>query len=62
MGGVYYFSDRGDRLLDLDALHEKLWQVLISCFFLVHFYIFPMSILLPTGIVGMSQLVVIYVI
>ncbi|XP_065016073.1 nuclear pore complex protein NUP205-like isoform X2 [Musa acuminata AAA Group] len=27
MGGVYYFSDRGDRLLDLDALHEKLWQI-----------------------------------
>ncbi|XP_042454349.1 nuclear pore complex protein NUP205-like isoform X2 [Zingiber officinale] len=26
-GGVYYYSERGDRLLDLDALHEKLWQL-----------------------------------
>ncbi|XP_073116730.1 nuclear pore complex protein NUP205 isoform X3 [Elaeis guineensis] len=26
MGGVYYYSERGDRLIDLDAFHDKLWQ------------------------------------
>lgn len=26
MGGVYYYSERGDRLIDLDAFHGKLWQ------------------------------------
>ncbi|KAG8058444.1 hypothetical protein GUJ93_ZPchr0002g26266 [Zizania palustris] len=26
-GGVYYYSERGDRLIDLDAFHEKLLQV-----------------------------------
>ncbi|WOL09223.1 nuclear pore complex protein [Canna indica] len=26
-GGVYYYSERGERLLDLDALHDKLWQI-----------------------------------
>ncbi|OEL25614.1 Nuclear pore complex protein NUP205 [Dichanthelium oligosanthes] len=27
-GGVYYYSERGDRLIDLDAFHEKLLQIL----------------------------------
>ncbi|TVU02504.1 hypothetical protein EJB05_51989 [Eragrostis curvula] len=27
-GGVYYYSERGDRLIDLDAFHEKLIQVM----------------------------------
>jgi hypothetical protein len=31
-GGVYYYSERGDRLIDLDAFHEKLIQV--ACPFL----------------------------
>ncbi|CAL4889322.1 unnamed protein product [Urochloa decumbens] len=26
-GGVYYYSERGDRLIDLDAFHEKLLQL-----------------------------------
>ncbi|KAG0532241.1 hypothetical protein BDA96_04G092100 [Sorghum bicolor] len=26
-GGVYYYSERGDRLIDLDAFHEKLLQM-----------------------------------
>ncbi|KAL6888297.1 hypothetical protein ACP4OV_009323 [Aristida adscensionis] len=26
-GGVYYYSERGDRLIDLDAFHEKLIQM-----------------------------------
>ncbi|KAK8962834.1 hypothetical protein KSP40_PGU009570 [Platanthera guangdongensis] len=26
-GGVYYFSERGDRLIDLDAFHERLRQM-----------------------------------
>ncbi|PWZ38120.1 L-arabinokinase [Zea mays] len=26
-GGVYYYSERGDRLIDLDAFHEKLLQI-----------------------------------
>ncbi|WVZ77434.1 hypothetical protein U9M48_025299 [Paspalum notatum var. saurae] len=26
-GGVYYYSERGDRLIDLDAFHEKLIQI-----------------------------------
>ncbi|XP_020088373.1 nuclear pore complex protein NUP205 isoform X2 [Ananas comosus] len=26
-GGIYYYSERGDRLIDLDALHEKLLQM-----------------------------------
>lgn len=26
-GGVYYFSERGDRLIDVDAFHERLWQM-----------------------------------
>ncbi|XP_037446873.1 nuclear pore complex protein NUP205-like [Triticum dicoccoides] len=26
-GGVYYFSERGDRLIDLDAFHQKLIQM-----------------------------------
>ncbi|XP_068641134.1 nuclear pore complex protein NUP205 isoform X2 [Aristolochia californica] len=26
-GGVYYYSERGDRLIDLVALREKLWQM-----------------------------------
>ncbi|CAN4094283.1 unnamed protein product [Withania somnifera] len=25
-GGVYYYSERGDRLIDLTALRDKLWQ------------------------------------
>lgn len=28
-GGVYYYSQRGDRLVDLAALQDKLWQVLL---------------------------------
>ncbi|XP_020571506.1 nuclear pore complex protein NUP205-like [Phalaenopsis equestris] len=28
MGGVYYYSERGDRLIDLDAFHDRLWQML----------------------------------
>ncbi|MQL73492.1 hypothetical protein Taro_005836 [Colocasia esculenta] len=27
-GGVYYYSERGDRLIDLAAFHDKIWQVL----------------------------------
>ncbi|KAJ0987901.1 hypothetical protein J5N97_006257 [Dioscorea zingiberensis] len=27
IGGIYYYSERGDRLIDLDAFHEKLWQI-----------------------------------
>ncbi|GJN19280.1 hypothetical protein PR202_gb06537 [Eleusine coracana subsp. coracana] len=27
LGGVYYYSERGDRLIDLDAFHEKLIQM-----------------------------------
>jgi nuclear pore complex protein Nup205 len=26
-GGVYYYSERGDRLIDLASLRDKLWQV-----------------------------------
>lgn len=26
-GGVYYYSERGDRLIDLAAFHDKIWQV-----------------------------------
>uniref|UniRef100_A0A1D1ZKM6 Nuclear pore complex protein Nup205 n=3 Tax=Anthurium amnicola TaxID=1678845 RepID=A0A1D1ZKM6_9ARAE len=26
-GGVYYYSERGDRLIDLAALHDKIWQM-----------------------------------
>ncbi|XP_061373362.1 nuclear pore complex protein NUP205 isoform X2 [Gastrolobium bilobum] len=26
-GGVYYYSERGDRLIDLASFHDKLWQV-----------------------------------
>ncbi|KAL2340478.1 hypothetical protein Fmac_008418 [Flemingia macrophylla] len=25
-GGVYYYSERGDRLIDLASFHDKLWQ------------------------------------
>ncbi|KAJ1403556.1 hypothetical protein SESBI_27264, partial [Sesbania bispinosa] len=25
-GGVYYYSERGDRLIDLTSFHDKLWQ------------------------------------
>ncbi|XP_072964597.1 nuclear pore complex protein NUP205 [Typha angustifolia] len=25
--GMYYYSERGDRLIDLDAFHDKLWQM-----------------------------------
>ncbi|XP_027329370.1 nuclear pore complex protein NUP205 [Abrus precatorius] len=25
-GGVYYYSERGDRLIDLGSFHDKLWQ------------------------------------
>ncbi|KAG0486478.1 hypothetical protein HPP92_008573, partial [Vanilla planifolia] len=28
MGGVYFYSERGDRLIDLDAFHDALWQML----------------------------------
>ncbi|PKA64573.1 hypothetical protein AXF42_Ash007319 [Apostasia shenzhenica] len=28
MGGVYYYSERGDRLIDLDAFHDRIWQIL----------------------------------
>ncbi|KAG9451145.1 hypothetical protein H6P81_011110 [Aristolochia fimbriata] len=27
-GGVYYYSERGDRLIDLVALRDKLWQLI----------------------------------
>ncbi|PKU70654.1 hypothetical protein MA16_Dca018731 [Dendrobium catenatum] len=27
MGGVYYYSERGDRLIDVEAFHDRLWQV-----------------------------------
>ncbi|KAG0484569.1 hypothetical protein HPP92_008648 [Vanilla planifolia] len=30
MGGVYFYSERGDRLIDLDAFHDALWQVSVS--------------------------------
>ncbi|KAK7405498.1 hypothetical protein VNO78_06849 [Psophocarpus tetragonolobus] len=26
-GGVYYYSERGDRLIDLASFHDKLWQI-----------------------------------
>lgn len=26
-GGIYYYSERGDRLIDLASLRDKLWQV-----------------------------------
>jgi hypothetical protein len=29
-GGVYYYSERGGRLIDVDAFHEKLLQVMCS--------------------------------
>ncbi|KAF2282365.1 hypothetical protein GH714_043827 [Hevea brasiliensis] len=25
-GGIYYYSERGDRLIDLTSFHDKLWQ------------------------------------
>ncbi|KAL0915304.1 hypothetical protein M5K25_015711 [Dendrobium thyrsiflorum] len=28
MGGVYYYSERGDRLIDVEAFHDRLWQML----------------------------------
>ncbi|KAK9141697.1 hypothetical protein Syun_011097 [Stephania yunnanensis] len=28
-GGVYYYSERGDRLIDLASLHDKLWQKIV---------------------------------
>ncbi|KAJ6832491.1 nuclear pore complex protein NUP205 isoform X2 [Iris pallida] len=27
LGGVYYYSERGDRLIDIDAFHDKLLQI-----------------------------------
>ncbi|XP_078432384.1 nuclear pore complex protein (DUF3414) isoform X2 [Wolffia australiana] len=27
-GGVYYYSERGDRLIDLEAFHDRIWQML----------------------------------
>jgi nuclear pore complex protein Nup205 len=36
-GGVYYFSERGDRLIDLDAFHKKLIQVVCSVMFMLSF-------------------------
>lgn len=26
-GGVHYYSERGDRLIDLASFRDKLWQV-----------------------------------
>lgn len=26
-GGIYYYSERGDRLIDLASLRDKFWQV-----------------------------------
>ncbi|KAJ7956691.1 Nuclear pore complex protein [Quillaja saponaria] len=26
-GGVYYYSERGDRLIDIPSFHDKLWQL-----------------------------------
>lgn len=37
MGGVYYYSERGDRLIDLDAFHDKLWQVIFCYSFLMSY-------------------------
>ncbi|KAK4265201.1 hypothetical protein QN277_026284 [Acacia crassicarpa] len=32
MGGVYYYSERGDRLIDLASFHDKLWQKFNSAY------------------------------
>ena len=40
-GGVYYYSERGDRLIDLDAFYEKLLQVM--CSFLCVLVLFMIS-------------------
>ena len=39
-GGVYYYSERGDRLIDLEAFHDQVWQV-DDCSFLslLSFYV-----------------------
>ncbi|CAI8589519.1 unnamed protein product [Vicia faba] len=31
-GGVYYYSERGDRLIDLASFHDKLWQKFNSAY------------------------------
>lgn len=38
-GGVYYYSERGDRLIDLAAFRDKLWQVQ---YFLSPHHTFPL--------------------
>ena len=27
--GIYYYTERGDRLIDLASFRDKLWQVLV---------------------------------
>ena len=40
-GGVYYYTERGDRLIDLGAFHGKLLQVVCpSLYILVMLYFF----------------------